>query len=332
MNIINSNDSIDELLKEKEATIRKENYVDSGAELIENIEDKTTFLDFIKARDYGYTILVSFTAIVNKELHVTCNGCTVICKAEEFNEQKDLTYGLAKAYEAVIKEIDFDNKIVYVSCKDAWKKSKRRHINVDKSLNQKISDALKNGESVIYPAKIISVQSKAQDNGNFYSFAIVSILDTNVKGFIYAKDYSQCWIQDLRRVAKKGDWIDVEIVSKRNSKNEPYYWNCSRLNITENPWTKQNIEERFRKGDYLLVKCVSKDPNGKCWWGTCDDVKGIQVISDYESGIEITIGQYYRCWVKKVDSSCKIFRVKVLAKAENIINDNLISFIKEEND
>lgn len=328
MNLVEHEDnSVDKLLKEKEATIRKDNFVDSGTELIENIEDKTTFLDFLKARDNGYTVLLSFTAIVNNELHITCHGCTVICKAEEFNQQKDLKYGLAKPYEAVIKDIDYDNRIVYVSCKDAWQNSKNRRINVDKSLDSKIEKALKAGERVVYPARVINITSKARGNGVFYSFAILSILDTKVKGLIMAKDYSQCWIQDLRKVCKKDDWIDVELVSRRKSDSEPYYWNCSRINITESPWTKQNIDDRFKRGDVVLVKCVSKDIKGRCWWGTCDDVRGIQILGDFETGVEINIGQYYRCYVKKVDSSIKVFRVKALAEV-TIESDKLISFIK----
>lgn len=300
----------EEVLREKIKSIRKNNYVDSGNHLLQEIEDDMTLEEVIAAKERGENLKLYFKAIHNNRLTATYRGFSVVCLPEDFNEEKDIKYGLSHKYEAKILKIDEKKKEVYVSCKEGYKKYLEKKKTFSEKLNNEIKDKLKRKETVVYPAKIVAINAR-RPGGQPFSFALVSILDSEVTGFILARDFSRCWIHDLSNVCKIGDWIDVEITGKRNSQHSTYnkYWNCSRLNLTESPWTKENIDDRFSCGDILIVKHVLTDQSGNWWWGACDEVKGIQLFCDFRKGVNIHPKGVYKCVVKQVNSAQKIFKV-----------------------
>lgn len=301
-------ENINQLINERIKSIRRNNYVDSGNGLIQEIDEDINFDDICSMEKRNENLVVRFKGIYENRLTATFRNFTVICLPQDFNRDGNIKNGLSRKYEAAIIKIDHEKKEVYVSCIKGFEKIQAERSSFAKQLDNEIEQKIKKKERVIYPAKVIKILTKKNGN-DYFTFAILSILDSKVTGFIYARDFAQCWIRDLRNVCSIGDWLDVEIVSRRKNDHAPYYWNCSRLNITESPWTKENIDDRFKRGDMLVVKCETLDKKSRWWWGSCDEVKGIELFCDFRKGVNIYPGGKYKCVIKQVSYKDKMFKV-----------------------
>lgn len=296
MEVLRDNLSIEELEKE----IRKNNYVDSGNVSVKTDGVSVCLQDFIDAKDNGCSVILRFTTKTQEDLKVVFGDCTVVCPIVEFSAS--LNHVLERQYEALITDIDMVNRIVKVSCVAARKEIVTKRESDSQKLYNSIVTRLNENEKVVYPARLVRILHN--DNGGA---AILSILGLGVVGYIQAKDWAPSYVNSIDSVAKVGEWYDVEIVSKRNSRSHKLYFNCSRVDIATSPWSKENIEDRFKKNDLIAVKCVSVESRSNCWWGVCDDVKGIQLLCDFTEKFPIVIGQTYKCYIKKVDSEKKKF-------------------------
>lgn len=59
----------------------------------------------------------------------------------------------------------------------------------------------------------------------------------------------------------------------------------------------------------LVVKCETLDKKSRWWWGSCDEVKGIELFCDFRKGVNIYPGGKYKCVIKQVSYKDKMFKV-----------------------
>lgn len=283
MEIVNKNNEIEDYVKE----IREKYYVDSGSLVTAKLEDVISLSDFEKAYKEGYSVIIRFHAIHENQLTTTLDGFKVVCPLSEY--KGNTRWALEKNNESIITSIDKENNIVTVSCIAATQKIKERRKSITEKLDGEIENKINRGEKAIYPVRIKKIFNKNNSN-----FCIGSVAGTGVTCLIYARDFAPNYVEDLSECVKVGDWFDVEMISRRKRQDQKYYWNGSRISIAEDPWTQENIDNKFKQGDLLIVKCISHGQGGTWWWGMCVDVPGIQLFCDYSKKFPVEIGMFYK--------------------------------------
>lgn len=305
MEIISKNNEIEDYVKE----IREKHFVNSGSLVTTKLEDAISLKDFEKAYEEGYSVIIRFHAIHENQLTTTLDGFKVVCPLSEY--KGNTRWALEKSNEAIITNIDMEKNVVTVSCIAATQKIKERRKTITEKLDEKIESQINKGEKAIYPVKIFKIVDNDKSK-----LCIGSVAGTGVTCLIYARDFAPNYVESLLDFVKVGDWFDVEMISRRERKDQKHYWNGSRISIAENPWTQENIDNKFKKGDLLIVKCISHGKGGTWWWGTCVDVPGIQLFCDYSKKFSIEIGMFYKCYVKEANATEKRFKVAPISKIE----------------
>lgn len=298
--------------------IRKNHKINASEQLVTTSEIKLE--DFKKAYSKGYTVVLVFDKADSVQMSATFSDCEVICPIEEFGRGK--RQALVRTSEALITKIDNDNRKVYVSCVAAEKNVVTQREQETELVDAAISKEMKKQGSVIYPAQVKAIFKNGEG-------AILSILGTNVVVCVLAKDWSNAYIASLHGIIKVGEWYDVEIKSKLKSKSRLHYYNGSRKNIAPDPWKYNQLDERYKVGDKLIVKCIANSTD--CWWGINKNVKDIQIMGDYlGSYLNITLGKVYECRVKRLNTVKHKFVVVPIRELEEIeaIDDGNCTFRK----
>lgn len=301
-------------LNDMASKIRKNISKKSKAPLMPEIELK----DFVRAKKEGYSALLRFDKMDNEKLIINYRDCAVYCLLNEIEN-----YELGKQCETVVVDIDEEKREVWVSSK----KSKERFLEKKESETRAVGNAIikemMKGKTLIYPAK---VKAKFRDGRG----VMLSILGTNVVGRLMAQDWSVGYMESLNGHVEVGDWLDVEIIGKISSKSNPYFFKCSRVNITPNPWNNK-LAERYKKGDFITVQCISKEEEKDYWWGVNPEIDGLQIMCDYTQNLNIVKGHTYRCYIKKINVDKHKFVVVPIDEISNEYLSESCIFRKLEN-
>lgn len=268
--------------------IKQNNYVDEG-----KIQKKetNTLRDFIAAQRGGYTVAINFTSKNDNELKANIGGCTVICPVTEYNGS--LYKALDHKVEGRITKIDEENKVVEISAKDVTKNKEKREA---EEIYKQILAKLEDGEKVVLPAELIRITGRNKEVGIF------SILAKKVIGYMHIRDFTKGFCLSFNDVTKLHEYYDVEIISKRVSKSQPFYFNVSRKNICEDPWRKKELRENYKRNDLVVIKCISYDQKKPdIWWGVCEDIPEIQIMCQFTGKVPIRLNYNYKCYIKKIN-------------------------------
>lgn len=300
------------------AKIRKNYKVNENERLVTTNEIELK--DFEEAYSKGYTVNLIFDKVDSEQMTATFSDCEVICPIEEFGRGK--RQALVRPSEALITSIDKDKRKIYVSCVAAEKNVITRREQETELIDAAILKEIKRNGSAVYPAQVKAIFSNGEG-------AILSILGTNVVVCVLAKDWSNAYIASLHGVINVGEWYDVEIVSKLKSKSRIHYYNGTRKNIAPDPWKFNRLEERYKVGDKLIVKCISNSVD--CWWGINKNIKDIQLMGDYfGSGFSIVPNKMYECRIKRLNIKKHKLVVVPIRELEDmeVLNKNNCTFRK----
>lgn len=204
-----------------------------------------------------------------------------------------------------VSRIDTESNTVYVSR--------------IKTLNERIGDAIENGEKYVCTGTVIRV-----NRNNAY----VDIENSGIIGVINANAWRRnAYIRSLTEKCTIGDVIEVCVVEKNNKQDDmEATWRLSREDITTDPWDAL-MEDVWIEDATINVECV-EIPKGKTyWWGKCSQIEDIELVSDFSNRFEIRINGKYRCKIREVNKNKCIFRIAPFAEIE--VQDDNIEDIRE---
>lgn len=215
------------------------------------------------------------------------------------------------SYDVKVKNIDYDEKIVYVSHRVVQENSQRNI--VIKNMNKKLKD----GELVIVPARVIAVSKyKSSKNGKLFSAIYIDLCGLNILGSISIKNWANAFIPNIELEAKKGDIVYVVVLKKKVFNGKTTYI-CSRRayheHIGYNPWDL--VGERLKEKMSVKVKVVDRDPGKGTFFASIEGIPYINVLCYNPDGVrEVRIGSEWLGYIAKMDVENKYLRVKVLEK------------------
>lgn len=223
-----------------------------------------------------------------------------------------------------IEKIDEDNRIVYVSgllfvniindvgeldvyVRDEHGTSRKRIISY-------ITKRAENHEPVRLNARVIGYDEKT-------GFFRVSIRGLNVNGIIPIKEWSKGYTDKPKKEAEiyKGKYIQVEILRANTNKEGGNFkgFVCSRARcININEW--EGIENRFKPGSEVIVKCLDKRDN--YFFGKPENLQYISIMCYYPNNDRANIveGFDYVVKIKQVSGEDQKLTARAVATVGDI--------------
>lgn len=221
---------------------------------------------------------------------------------------------LEKSYPVMVKDIDYKNRIIFVSYEMA---REVKRVELVEAIMQGFSEK----KFIRTKARVGKVHMDSRGQ----SFLQLNLAGLGVRGYLFREDWSTCYTSDISGFAKQGDIIDVEITeiiapkSYANGKEltqipKNLIFRCSRKNtIDYNPW--DGIDKKFPVGTMITIVCVSKTPH--TFFAKIKGQEEINVLGFYpednkKENFYIRIGGCYQAKVKKVNEATKLLTVKPL--------------------
>ncbi len=126
-----------------------------------------------------------------------------------------------------------------------------------------------------------------------------------IKAFLHISDFSWKYLNDLKKLVKRGDEFEVKIISLDPSKDSV---KVSKKALMPNPW--DNVEERIHTGDVLQAKVVR--------------FRRDAAIVEVEDGVEAFLPVSEMSWTQKVRDPRHILKNGdiVEVKVKNIDSEN----------
>ena len=135
----------------------------------------------------------------------------------------------------------------------------------------------------------------------------INILDYGIRGFIEKIDWASFPFRRLEDICHEGDVITFDVIGTCPKKGKlPIQFKCDHKPYAEDPW--KSIPD-IEKDSIILVTCKEK-PKGKTyWWGTSNNIPGIEMQCDYSSSFNVVENGIYKCFIRSFDKDKYICRV-----------------------
>lgn len=287
------------------------NYGEDKERVIEKykryLEGKTTFpVFFLKADNEGNLITYDSGVMLKME------NKEIVGREYEIARR---AYILSQSYTVQVTDIDMENGIVYVSHEKVRSKDRE---SLEKILEKEI------GECIV-PARVITVLE---------GIILLDIGGLGIPGYLWIRNWSRAYTQDLSDFVKKNDIIKVAVIEKNSltsdQRKKYFHWSerdcyeCSRKAIEEiDPWEK--LGQSFQIGDIVHVRCRHIAPKGSYFWGYIDGIPEITVFCSYSksngedvlSRKEIILGELYDACIYRLNENEHIIRANVFRRIEN---------------
>ena len=157
-------------------------------------------------------------------------------------------------------------------------------------------------------------------------------LGFGVPGYVPINLWHHGWVHGLENILQRGELVRVMVINWRSNKdggystpfkNAPGAYMCSRQALFDDPWK----EFPYNVGDYIKVKCTSfnveprqaKDGSKIEVHGFFGSISGteIEIYCDLPRatrGIEVIVGDYYECEIKKINTRTYSCRAKAFRR------------------
>jgi len=218
---------------------------------------------------------------------------------DETNERQSAG-AIRKPKTVLVKRIDEESRIVYVSYIDAMKMEREEKV-------KEIDARLEAGERIRVKGKVIDVRGEKNR-----SYAVISFNGSTVRGIVWCNHWSPSYTIELRGKDLIGKEVEVLIVEKiKNTRATHASYVCVRDVLMDDIW--KGIEDKYHKGDVVNVMCVEKW--GDVYAGTIEgenEMKVRMVMPDKKTsnGLMLVAGLIYQCTVIHVNEKEKKFRVR----------------------
>lgn len=243
------------------------------------------------------------------------NGNRFRITAADYNRSSN-QYRLEDTYYVKVKEVDRENKIVYLSdysdnASQLEKKCEDRERLIEAMLN-----GIEKQEYLRVPARIIGLTGKDPDTGiPNKTIAMVDIGNLGIIGAVRVAEWSIAYTKNLVYSAVINNEIDVVVtdVMKWGGKS---VFDCSRKLVLEQdgvePW--KNIEQRVPEGSYVRLTCIDANRDTGKYFGKIDGISELNVYLENpfkEKGITLKEGKKYIGIAYRVNESGKLMRVRI---------------------
>jgi len=219
---------------------------------------------------------------------------------DDATNEKQAAGAVRKPKTVLVKKIDEENNIVYVSYIDAMKLEREKKV-------KEIDARLEAGEQIRVKGRVVDVRGEKNR-----SYAVIAFNDSTVRGVVWCNHWSPSYTIELRGKDLIGMEVEVLIVEKiKNTRATHASYVCVRDVLMDDIWN--GIEEKYHKGDVVNVKCVEK-------WDTVyagfiegeKEMKVRMVLPDKKTsnGLMLVPNLIYQCIVISVNEKEKKFRVR----------------------
>lgn len=223
---------------------------------------------------------------------------------------------LADSYYVRVVSVDEENSVVWVSHNKARVEMRP---GVEEEINNRLKD--KKSGMVRVKGKVIRIQSKIVQGESTDTGVWLDLCGVGILGFVYIGDWAQTFTPMLRGEVSYGDVIEVcvkERKIRKQKKKDIVYYACSRKELTDNPWEKKSLTDKYHVGDIVRIKCLSLKEGH--WFGEINGLKDIQVFAEYPSaarhfaiipGMEY-MGKIYYMNTKERSLKARVFQALTL--------------------
>lgn len=230
--------------------------------------------------------------------------------SETCNDQRETgaSKTLSRLYTVKVYEVDRKNSLIKVSMLKAQEA-------VRPSVIKQINHNLKDGIPFFTQARIIHIKSGER------SICFLDILGLGIRGLLYAQEWGNFYVKDLKMYARVGEIIDIAVIGyspKSTETSEQYICSRKKTLKEDNAW--RGIEEIAPLHSNVSVKCVCK--REKYFIGKIKGIDEIAVYCQYPSddqigyrtGKKVVIieGMTYRGYISQVSEERHMLRARIL--------------------
>lgn len=211
---------------------------------------------------------------------------------------------LATELSLTIGEVDDESRTVYFNAPKTQAENSRARYAIISNLRRRLEQK----QHPVVIGRILKVGTDA---------AQVDILCSDVRGVIYKNDLTHGYVRSARAIIAEGELCEFEVIKeKKTSYSRGPVFRLSRKNLVEDPWKK--IPTSIAENSSIIVKCIDVPAGKSYWWGTSELAKGIEIMGNRNSKIELVEGKYYQCRVRVLDRNEKIFKVSIYKEVDNV--------------
>lgn len=298
---MNRNNVLSELSKLGEGLLAEQEK-DLLAKKLEGIEQYKEYLRDNKVFEVAFDVANADGDLIatdeNRDVTVILNSDTFKISAEYYTERIKHKF-LAFPLKVSVDHIDEEKRYVYV--KSAYKSREEFENNDEKRMQQAVISSLRKEIDAGRTPRVWGRVAKVNNKN-----VLVRIFDKNITARIRVQEWNECYIRDLRNLVRVNELYVFDVVSYRNNyttegnvrKDGNYtFFNCSRINIAENPW--KNIDTDVINVDgNIKVTCVEAPVDKKYCWGISKSCPGIEIMMQPSAYFPIRVGMTYTAKIK----------------------------------